>query len=344
MVHKLYHQKKSIMRQLTFILFSVAFSSLSVFVSCKKKNETPATPVVTVPKPVAEAVVQASGMYAPAYAIVTNQSQNASSYKWFVNGVEVSTAASPKLSLRNPGEYTVRLVAYNSKGEENSKVFTLAVQKHPFLVHQYTFTNSMQNEGSSTVPAVNENAVFAADRKQVASSALYFNGTNSVVRLPQSISVTYPDSLSLSVWFKVEDLTKSGVVFGYQSSIHPVMAAHYVPALYYAPNGKLYMRMWTENVFIDHFQTNGQLNNWVHVVIAANKKGQDLYVNGVKVASVAGRTTDTYMHHSYLGATYATGLWAGLTTGNNLFKGWIDDVRIYNKKLTAVEVEQLFNE
>ena len=75
-------------------------------------------------------------------------------------------------------------------------------------------------------------------------------------------------------------------------------------------------------------------NAWTHVVaVQTGSSGRKLYVNGVEVAS------DTLPQ-----AANGTGacLIGGAGAGSELFGGRIDDVRLYNRALSASEVQALF--
>lgn len=83
--------------------------------------------------------------------------------------------------------------------------------------------------------------------------------------------------------------------------------------------------------------TSINLNEWVHVVASYDGSNSKIYVNGVLNAS-ASDTTDT----SYDSVDLYIGTRAGGNT--NIFNGKIDDVRIYNKALSASEVAALYGD
>ncbi len=91
---------------------------------------------------------------------------------------------------------------------------------------------------------------------------------------------------------------------------------------------------------------NFSLNQWYHIVQTAEKVNNDLivksYVNGQFVGST---TNDNYL----LGVSYFTPQTNNLHIGRDPLgyteycKGTIDDIRIYNRVLSNVEVTQLYN-
>jgi hypothetical protein len=77
------------------------------------------------------------------------------------------------------------------------------------------------------------------------------------------------------------------------------------------------------------------LDRWTHITATVDSAGNYLlYANGVLVQTVAGYT---YQGNSpsqlNIGATYP---------GSEQYAGSIDEVRIYNRALSAAEVKQLY--
>ena len=75
-------------------------------------------------------------------------------------------------------------------------------------------------------------------------------------------------------------------------------------------------------------------NQWTHVCYTYNGTNKILYANGATVSSIAGPTYYSYGVGNYIGTMTSTG-------GN--WGGKVDDVRIYNRALSATEVRQLYN-
>lgn len=80
------------------------------------------------------------------------------------------------------------------------------------------------------------------------------------------------------------------------------------------------------------------LNAWTQITVIAQAGSTNLYVNGVFQQSLSGVTlgTDTT-------ARAGIGRNGETTTNNDAFHGKIDEVRIYNRALSATEVANLYN-
>ncbi|OGN10715.1 MAG: hypothetical protein A3B91_03460 [Candidatus Yanofskybacteria bacterium RIFCSPHIGHO2_02_FULL_41_29] len=175
------------------------------------------------------------------------------------------------------------------------------------------------------------------DSKSGLGTALDFDGSNDYVELPTSTLVNV-SPLSISAWIKPSNLSGVGVIIGKGEAVYPV------------DNGWVLRRSGATLDFdVDTtsghplYIPNGDLltaNKWHHVVFTwdGNVTGTNAkwYVNGVNktLANIAGsgsRTSDSG-YSPYIGA---------LCSGC-YFNGQIDEVRIYNRALSAEEIKRLY--
>ena len=85
--------------------------------------------------------------------------------------------------------------------------------------------------------------------------------------------------------------------------------------------------------------TTLKLNTWYHVTGVYNATAQtlDVYVNGVLDNGTLSGTVPSSQFNS------SNNLQIGAFNASGLFRGTIDDVRIYNRALSAQEVKRLYN-
>ena len=81
--------------------------------------------------------------------------------------------------------------------------------------------------------------------------------------------------------------------------------------------------------------------DWTNITVTGNSQKTCLYINGQLISTGGGTTTDlsTNPVNLLIGCGYnadGTGIFNG-----HAFKGRMDDVRIYDKALTAKQVEEL---
>lgn len=78
------------------------------------------------------------------------------------------------------------------------------------------------------------------------------------------------------------------------------------------------------------------LNTWTHIAAIVDSSGNSkLYANGVLVQSVSGYTFGSASGSLNIGSTWP---------GGELFQGSLDEVRIYSKTLTAMEIKNIYAE
>ncbi|MBW3022475.1 right-handed parallel beta-helix repeat-containing protein [Candidatus Woesearchaeota archaeon] len=82
----------------------------------------------------------------------------------------------------------------------------------------------------------------------------------------------------------------------------------------------------------------GTLNDWTHVVVVYENRIPKLYINGAYVKT--GLTSNKSYIHPGPWETETGGIGGGAWGG---FKGFLDDVRVYNKSLSSEEITLLFN-
>jgi hypothetical protein len=163
--------------------------------------------------------------------------------------------------------------------------------------------------------------------------ALDFDGVDDYVEVPHSAAlIPTTGRATVSVWIDAKRHTGPG-----GSTWQGILAKGGAPRLYNLyteASGVLHFSTGPSGAYIGPLSTGHvPLNEWVHVAVVVD--GRDyFYING-ESAGVAGE-----------GATVPTGGTAALTIGqtgeSNFFLGMIDDVRLYDRALTAEQVKALF--
>ncbi|HNT76588.1 MAG TPA: hypothetical protein PKH77_16370, partial [Anaerolineae bacterium] len=163
------------------------------------------------------------------------------------------------------------------------------------------------------------------------NQAATFDGVDDAVRVANSAALR-PAIFSLSAWFQWDDVGTANVQFitgkGLEHfEIHTGGDAG-VNGLRVIPAG--YTRSYVD---VANFIQPG----WNHVVVTYDGRNVFVYRNGVQVGSRAG------IADSYDPAMDAAPFWVGCRNGGSYpFHGAIDAVQLYNRVLTAAEVQQLY--
>jgi len=174
--------------------------------------------------------------------------------------------------------------------------------------------------------------------------ALSFNGTNQYASLGDITPLQFErtNSFSGSFWIKISSFQQSSI-FSKMNS-----ANGYDLGLLES-NGTVMdvflSNTWTTNAFRARatFASPVADNNWHYIVTTYNGSSQN---TGVKIYIDGNLATMSYVQENSLsGSILQPGVYAsiGSRSDGQLFKGQIDEVRIYNRALSAAEIMALYN-
>jgi hypothetical protein len=174
--------------------------------------------------------------------------------------------------------------------------------------------------------------------------ALRFNGTTDYVNTGQTFQSTFQSSFTISFWAKPTDGmpdTSNQVFVG--------QAGGNIFQVYLDGTGKIGL----EYEVIDPCQINILTNNacftnnqqnWHFITVAIEKIGTSnrgkIYFDGI-LAGDSGATANLVNMESYGGLNIFVGAKNGESTPTQYFNGAMDDVRIYNRALSAKEIKKL---
>jgi uncharacterized protein YjbI with pentapeptide repeats len=206
------------------------------------------------------------------------------------------------------------------------------------LVALYNFDNSANDTSTNNNHLTNNNTVTydGADYKRGVAAAV-FNGSNYFERANDGGRFS-PDNLTVACWIKPVSDT------GYQSIVSCRDAYNYRGwMIYISPTNNL--EIWTGNgsVFTGAdavlLSGLGTLNTWVHIAFTLTKSTSSLvvYINGNQVTTVTRPYTNNTGNNLRIGA--GANEQAATVFIKNGTK--IDEVRIYNKVLSASEIGTL---
>lgn len=175
----------------------------------------------------------------------------------------------------------------------------------------------------------------------VIGQALKFNGANQYVA-PAVNQPLANEAVALTVgaWFKT---TGGGVIVSDSNTPPEGGVTSYDPLLYIQTNGLLHAGGWigTSATITSPSALND--GKWHHAILTYNGVDtQSLYVDGIFVGSVTGTKTGVGGTNYWAIGTGETSGWPNGNGGWYYLSGSIDDVRIYNRRLSASEISQLY--
>jgi len=161
--------------------------------------------------------------------------------------------------------------------------------------------------------------------------ALRFDGTNDSVSVPDAADLRLGTTMTIAFWVQKDanPTNYTRLIGKGSSSLRNYMVWSY------STGTLLFQFQRTDGAYLNLFSTTAlQVGSWYHVACTYNGSNAAIYINGVLDASLAFSGTPVTSTDPL---TFAYGGW------NEYHKGLLDDVRIYNRALSASEIASLVN-
>ena len=176
----------------------------------------------------------------------------------------------------------------------------------------------------------NNGAVLTTDRFGSTDAAYNFNGsTQYLIRNTPSFTFNPTSTFTVSLWHNRTTSSVVGI---------PIMHATNAAGnfIWIFQTGATNMQFGTNKQQSSWIwaQSTSTTNVWTHIVLVYNAGAMTLYKDNVAVA------TGTFNHTGVTSATLP--LYVGRGIGGNYFNGKIDDIGIWNRCLSACEINDLF--
>lgn len=194
--------------------------------------------------------------------------------------------------------------------------------------------NAMDESGYANHMNVNGDTHLTNDRFGNANMAYRLDGFDDYMATNAHIP-TGDSAKSVSLWFKSDSLHRGWILSGGNNAAGEAFGVfidnHTTPDLVFHGHTSPYdLNMGTAAIM--------DTTTWFHVVLSYNGTELQTYVNGVAGATKT-MSLSTAMNIIVIGSRQD---FANQTTES--FEGVVDDIRIYNKDLTAAEALALYNE
>lgn len=279
---------------------------------------------------------------------VATDNRGVTGYNIYRNGIYLDTSADTSftdtgLTPNTSYTYTVSaLDAANNESMQSTQVSITTLDAPPVtqngLVAYWKFDEGSGTTAGDSSGNGNDGTLTGTPGPEWTTGkiggALSFDGTDDLVDVADEITLDIPTSNGFTVgaWIKLSDVTDYRIIVDKRSE--GTWEGYY---LYVRPDGK--MRFGIEDIVDNNPVIIGTTNvadgNWHYVVgvrdVAADKVR--LYVDGSEDAPAVTDTTTGSLdsNHSLMIGRYTQ-------TANYHFLGLIDDVRIYNRALSATEI------
>jgi len=207
------------------------------------------------------------------------------------------------------------------------------------LIAFYPFNGNGQDESGNGNDGTADGTTLIQDRFGNPNSAYSFDGVNDYISVPELLSPPI-QSFTFSVWASAKALADSAAV--YQGTVNG-------EAQIGLSNGNIFFAVKISDVAQGSWYTASDnqtfaLDKFVHLVGVYNRGSRiELWLNGQLIKETLVPEADLYVekptsfHYSAVGASRY------MAYNYNFWNGVIDDVRIYNRALTELEIQELYN-
>jgi len=259
------------------------------------------------------------------------------------DGTGIGIYASSITGLTQLTTYYVRAYATNSAGTGygNQLSFTTAAAMPTIgLLAWYPFNNNGLDSSGNNNNGIIYGPTATTDRFNHANQALLFSGNNQYISVANDV---YSSNLTLSSWMYANDFggtgnsggkviffkaTSTGYNIDYDLGVGLDASSNAVAFFNFGQGSSQYVGLLSNTIL--------QASHW-YLITATRENGvANLYING---------NLDATTTYSFTPADENFNLTLGMSNNSfQSFSGKLDELRIYNRALTATEIQTLYHE
>ena len=263
------------------------------------------------------------------------------------NGVKYSGASAQTLwvnsvTAADTGNYTLEAIPTELSclvRQSNAAKVSLTIPNslNDSLRLHLRFSGSIADASANKrIQTAAPNITYTTDKYNAPNASGVFNGTSSHVTYLNVVPST-SRTFTVMAWFKANQST--GAIIGNGNQLPGANTSEYHSLLFIGTDNKLRGKIYNGNVTTMASTVDVNDNQWHHAALVATASEQYLYLDGVQVATQP--TTSVSLLSTYMIVGSMFGGWPNTVAGwNNYFQGNIDEVKIYNRSLTANEINR----
>jgi len=218
------------------------------------------------------------------------------------------------------------------------------------LVAYYPFKGNANDATANKNNGKIVGATLTTNRFGQANNAYAFNGIDQYIEIADNdvFSIPTTGKLSISVWMRCDTLIFAKSEGGYVHWMGKgVPGQHEWTTRIYSLNTDRPNRISCYSYNLtgglgagSYVQEKTTIGEWIHIVAVYNYPANTImiYKNGVQ------KDKDTFSGYSINAQNGTAPVRIGTRDFNSFFQGAVDDLRVYDRVLTPVEIEALYNE
>ena len=208
------------------------------------------------------------------------------------------------------------------------------------LVAYYPFNGNAKDESGNGNHGDTNGTVLVEDRHGNKDSAYGFDGVDDNIQIPETKDFE-ANSITLSLWIQTQQ-PKTAEIIGKDGESRRIGERQWI--IETSPDGQIIGDVWTSTSghrgHIGYSRNRINLIEWNHIALCWDGSNYQIYLNALKDIVVA-----TGDEKTLAAGDQPVRIGGGAPDGAApfYFKGSIDDIRIYNRALSAAEVKALYD-
>lgn len=228
-------------------------------------------------------------------------------------------------------QYAVKAIDKSDNISRKSEIIYAMPTGDKGLIANWQFEESLADNTDNAMDAVSLNKAGFVSEHKSGEKALYLN--NNYLQLPYTIANS--DEITIALWTKWTN-TSSGWqrLFDFGNGTDQY--------IFLTPSNNSNMRLALKNGDDEQqvtYKTKMPANSWQHITVTIGNGTARIYINGEVAAESNGITikpSDIRPVRNYIGRSQFV--------NDPYYKGYIDDVRIYNYALSKEEIKEVMND
>lgn len=208
----------------------------------------------------------------------------------------------------------------------------------------YSFNNNSNDLSGNNFHGILNGPIITSDRFLNVNSSYSFNGISDFISVPDTAKIKPDFPFSISLWVKIDAFSNASSIIYASDEASGVYSGFWIG---YLPTGEVSagygdgLGQGAEHRVTKSSGATIDTSNW-HNIIAVFNQLNDINIF-IDCQEYIGRYSGSASNMVNLGSNGVVGRSLGHHT-NSYHNGKIDDIRIYNKSLNAIEVDSLCNE